>query len=524
MAAVEDPGPIDKSVLYDQESHVSSAVWDGQERGVLRCHEHTSMLDQWKLTPQQIELVEKAGFGFFRLLPTIYLDNSLISALVERWRRETNTFHLPVGEMTITLEDVGLILGLPIDGRPVTGVTSRTPSSTCEELLGKAPEDLNGGMLKLTWLKECFSKCPDNASIDTLERHTRAYLLYLVGSTIFSTTTGNKVSIMYLPLFEIFDEAGKYAWGAAALAFLYRALGNASLKSQSTISGSLTLLQCWSYYHLSVGRPKVSQEANQNAFPLALRWKGRQSGSRSTSNILAYRKALDSLKQSDVQWVPYKDLDLTVIPEHILNNLNLRTSKTVLICFDKAERHMPDRCLRQFGLPQPIPENVKKWEKKIRALDQGIDWSIDVESAPQAASQSVTQSTPRSQSKGKLQSELKEWSERKLHIVEDGDEIDDSVEESDYIKWYEKITRKFVGRPESLESEFQRTVAAMKEIANLADTVSTERMDSRDKKLLEDVKDAVHSCLMDVVGEPRKVRRKTAAKRKKIDDSNGKDE
>ena len=64
----------------------------------------------------------------------------------------------------------------------------------------------------------------------------------------------------------------------------------------------------------------------------------------------------------------------------------------------------------------------------------------------------------------------------------------------------------------------------MKEIANLADTVSTERMDSRDKKLLEDVKDAVHSCLMDVVGEPRKVRRKTAAKRKKIDDSNGKDE
>ena len=25
-----------------------------QERGVLRCHEHTSMLDQWKLTPKQI--------------------------------------------------------------------------------------------------------------------------------------------------------------------------------------------------------------------------------------------------------------------------------------------------------------------------------------------------------------------------------------------------------------------------------------------------------------------------------------
>lgn len=210
---------------------------------MLRCHEHTSMLEQWKLTPKQVELVEKAGFGYFRLIPTIYLDNSLISALVERWRRETNTFHLPVGEMTITLEDVGLLLGLPIDGKPVIGVTSKTPSSVCENLLGKVPEDLNGGMLKLTWLKECFSKCPEDAPIEKLERHTRAYLLYLVGSTIFSTTTGNKVSVMYLPLFENFDEAGKFAWGAAALAFLYRALGNASLKSQSTISGSLTLLQ-----------------------------------------------------------------------------------------------------------------------------------------------------------------------------------------------------------------------------------------------------------------------------------------
>lgn len=25
-----NPGPIDGSVLYDQEKHVSSAVWDGQ--------------------------------------------------------------------------------------------------------------------------------------------------------------------------------------------------------------------------------------------------------------------------------------------------------------------------------------------------------------------------------------------------------------------------------------------------------------------------------------------------------------
>lgn len=189
--------------------------------------------------------MKRAGFGYLRLIPAISLDNPLISALVERWRKETNTFHITVGEMTITLEDVAYLLGLRIDGEPVIGVTYTTCDSVCIKYLGKAPDSgyTSGGMVKLSWLKEAFSECPEDASIEDVERHTRAYLLYLVGSTIFSTTTGNKVPVMYLPLFGDFDEAGKYAWGAAALSFLYRALGNASLRSQSTISGCLTLLQ-----------------------------------------------------------------------------------------------------------------------------------------------------------------------------------------------------------------------------------------------------------------------------------------
>ncbi|KAL9686888.1 hypothetical protein QQ045_031281 [Rhodiola kirilowii] len=40
-------------------------------------------------------------------------------ALVERWRLETHTFHLHNGEMTITLEDVGVLNGLPIEVRAV---------------------------------------------------------------------------------------------------------------------------------------------------------------------------------------------------------------------------------------------------------------------------------------------------------------------------------------------------------------------------------------------------------------------
>ncbi|MFQ6652362.1 hypothetical protein Gotur_024265, partial [Gossypium turneri] len=49
------------------------------------------------------------------------VDPKLISTLIERWRPETHTFHLPCGECTITLEDVSLQLRLPVDGYPVTG-------------------------------------------------------------------------------------------------------------------------------------------------------------------------------------------------------------------------------------------------------------------------------------------------------------------------------------------------------------------------------------------------------------------
>ncbi|XP_030484486.2 protein MAIN-LIKE 2-like [Cannabis sativa] len=471
-----NPGPIDCSVLYDQEKHVSSAVWDGQERGALRCHEHTSKLDQWALTRKQLEFVEKAGFGYLKLIPAISLDNPLISALVERWRRETNTFHLNVGEMTVTLKDVALLLGLAIDGEPVIGTTYTTCQFVCEKYLGKAPESgyTSGGMVKLSWLKEFFSRCPEDAPLEIIERHTRAYLLYLVGSTIFSTTTGNKVPVMYLPLFENFEQCGRYAWGAAALSFLYRALGNASLRSQSTISGCLTLLQCWSYFHLNIGRPKLNHDLTHDRFPFVLRWKGKQSGPTANRDVVFYRKALDSLKPCDVEWLPYRNMDSTLIPEDIKNNLILGRSTTMLICFDKAERHLPNRCLRQYGMLQSIPEDVQRWERKSRGVDGGVDLS------------------------GKMESELNEWSERRYHIVEG----DDSTDENDYLQWYLKITRKFVGRPISLSSEFQRTNAGLRDIAHIADTFSTKGLDSQQIELISRIRYIAHECLRDQVGGP----------------------
>ena len=61
--------------------------------------------------------------GLFRA-PSKEIDHCLISALVEQWRPETHTFHLPHGEMSITLQDVGVLYGLPIEGEVLVGPTA----------------------------------------------------------------------------------------------------------------------------------------------------------------------------------------------------------------------------------------------------------------------------------------------------------------------------------------------------------------------------------------------------------------
>jgi hypothetical protein len=51
-------------------------------------------------------------------------DYTALTALVDRWRPETHTFHLPCGEITVMLHDVTMMLGLPINGAPVFGTVS----------------------------------------------------------------------------------------------------------------------------------------------------------------------------------------------------------------------------------------------------------------------------------------------------------------------------------------------------------------------------------------------------------------
>lgn len=173
-------------------------------------------------------------------------DKPLVTAFLDRWRHETNTFFFRNFEATITLEDVVYILGLNPFGYPLYGSFSGDVTEVCGRYLGKTPPDtaIKGQCIKAEWLVAEFShKLSSSATEEEVDGHTRAYLLYLLGSTIFSDAGSHCISVKYLHCLASADICNKYAWGNAALAHLYRGLSNSVLSEDGSIfTGSVVII------------------------------------------------------------------------------------------------------------------------------------------------------------------------------------------------------------------------------------------------------------------------------------------
>ncbi|RWR85069.1 serine/threonine-protein phosphatase 7 long form [Cinnamomum micranthum f. kanehirae] len=65
------------------------------------------------------ELISRSGLAPLVTTSYRFINKNMVSAFVKRWQHETNTFHMPFGEITITLDDEGTILGIPVTGKSV---------------------------------------------------------------------------------------------------------------------------------------------------------------------------------------------------------------------------------------------------------------------------------------------------------------------------------------------------------------------------------------------------------------------
>ncbi|KAG5516580.1 hypothetical protein RHGRI_037334 [Rhododendron griersonianum] len=111
-------GPGDRSLLRFQEFHRSHAIWKNNGDRPLDCKPvvvRRSEANLKKLKPPEelvAQCIRQAGFGGLLDMPFISIDLALVTALLERWRPETHTFHFLTGEWTVTLQDVEVLLGL----------------------------------------------------------------------------------------------------------------------------------------------------------------------------------------------------------------------------------------------------------------------------------------------------------------------------------------------------------------------------------------------------------------------------
>ena len=129
---------------------------------------------------------------------------ALLSALIERWMPETNTFHLPFGEATITLDDVRMITGMKVDGIVPSSPKPRNSThakALVERVLGLNPDQAaslfnpkkgNGVLLK--GVEGFFKNCLDADSTGkVVDCCVRAYLFYILGHTIFVDKSGDRI-------------------------------------------------------------------------------------------------------------------------------------------------------------------------------------------------------------------------------------------------------------------------------------------------------------------------------------------
>ncbi|XP_038880345.1 serine/threonine-protein phosphatase 7 long form homolog [Benincasa hispida] len=168
-----ESGPSNPVQLYQQNTHHSQIVWDSSSTTVLSCRRREATTQSTiPFDHRIISYVQEASFLEVAQIGFIQHDWHMITALIERWRPETHTFHLPCGECTITLQDVAVQFGFRVDGQPLTDSLQYDWKNVCEELLGVLLEDLKGSRLSIPWLASQFPELPSDADDYSIHRKT----------------------------------------------------------------------------------------------------------------------------------------------------------------------------------------------------------------------------------------------------------------------------------------------------------------------------------------------------------------
>ncbi|KAL4373545.1 hypothetical protein AHAS_Ahas05G0092500 [Arachis hypogaea] len=155
----------------------------------------------------------------------------MLSALVKRWRPESQTFVMPVGEVTVTLENVLHIFHLLIDRDVVTDWTDSSQNFLVTQSLAIfGSEPIVSSSSKNTQPLDTW---------DFIQGYVRCHIFCLLGTTLFVDNLTANAHAKYLPLLRNFELSGTYSWGSATLAHLNMSLWSHHPRTRAWMSRSV---------------------------------------------------------------------------------------------------------------------------------------------------------------------------------------------------------------------------------------------------------------------------------------------
>ncbi|RYR48656.1 hypothetical protein Ahy_A07g034712 [Arachis hypogaea] len=186
-------------------------------------------------------------------------------------------------------------------------------SWTVDDLFGELPppNKVKQMTVHFTWFHERFRVLPPDVIEETIRIYARAYIMMLLSTQLFGDKSTNWVHIRWLPFVANLDDMGRYSWGSAALAWLYRCMCRLANRNVTNLAGPLQLLQSWIFCRFPSLRPSGFE----------------------------------------IVWEPYSALDVFAV-----------RAVTTLIYFAVIEWHQVDSVVPQLGGVQHFPEDALNFD------------------------------------------------------------------------------------------------------------------------------------------------------------------
>ncbi|XP_058771938.1 protein MAIN-LIKE 1-like [Vicia villosa] len=307
------------------------------ERPVLKVASHGLKLKNFpeiRMPKQVRRIVQDFHLMDFAGCSLMMLDASLLSAFVERWNSDTSSFYPPFGEMTMTFDDVDALFHIPIAGTFFT-LVYRDQATAVRMVMDALEVD----------------------EVDVLHEFGETRGFHLTISWL-RTTYQELVNAERYQMFDTFLYSAPltppcWAWGVATMTMMYTAFDVASRLDTRQLAGYLSLFQ---EHFPHICERKILRGAATDS--CEKRWKAKEA---IPEGLVEYMQRLDALALDYVIWTSY-----TVRRPHCPFDVSTLYSGYVRWESHLA-RHLPERCLRQYGYIQGISRPV------LEAPTSGID-------------------------------------------------------------------------------------------------------------------------------------------------------